>query len=134
MPHEHIYAENDPTWHITHPTDAVKVPDRRPGIRIEWHEHGAVGIATGDLTREGLETDLTAPEFLVELEAFFPPAEDSDTAETFRKLTDRIAQVVRHAYDAAVATPYFVWVDRANLNHTVKVARRARNSAYGVDE
>lgn len=132
MPHERIYADTaDPTWHSAHPTDDAQAPDHRPGVYIQWHEHGAVSIATGDLALPpGGVTDLP----IVDLTEHLGDPRDSDTVAVHDKLADAIRQAITTAYETGVAVPRHVWLDRQQTNQVIRVSRRARNTAYGADE
>lgn len=138
MPHERIYAElSDPTWHTVHPTDPkpdgddIPVRDCHPGAVIQWHPNGSVALATGDLALDGAnEPDLPA----VDLGKFLGQAPDSDTAEMHAELTAYVEQAVRQAWQIGVGTPRYVWFSRENINHLIRIERRARTAAFGADE
>lgn len=140
MPHERIYAElSDPTWHTAHPTDPepggdpIPVRDCHPGAIIQWHPHGAVSIATGDLALDGAnEPDLPSVNVLDFLPA--PDDHDHEADPLYAKLVEAIEQAIQSAYDLGIGVPRYVWFSRENINHKMRTLRRARNAAFGVDE
>lgn len=135
MAHENIYADTaDPTWHARRPDDEVQAPDCHPGMRIQWDDLGAVGVATGDLAVEYLDNFAELPGNTVNLRDFLPEPRDSDTAAAYERLDKAIREAITHGYDAGVAVPRMVWLDRQQLNHCVRIHRRARNAAFGADE
>lgn len=112
----------------------MKAPDCQPGVLVQWDTLGAVGIATGDLNAPYLDNYAEQPENTVHLRDFLPEPRDSDTAAEHERLAKAIHDAITHAYDAGVAVPRMVWLDRQQLNHGVRTIRRARNAAYGADE
>jgi hypothetical protein len=135
MAHERIWCDTaDPTWHVTEPGDEVQAPYCKPGIHVQWHDLGGVSMATGDLNAEYLDNFAELPANSVNLRDFLPEPEDSDTARAYEHLAKAIREAVTHAYDAGVAVPRHVWLDRQNCNHVVRAVRRGRNTAFGADE
>lgn len=135
MAHEKIYCETaDPTWHSSHPTDEVQTPDCQPGMTIQWHELGAVGVATGDLLLSNPNVDDPDDLPTVDLDAILGEPRDSDTAATHAALAEAVNAAVKRAYVRGIAVPRMVWLSRENLNHAIRVFRRGRNTCYGADE
>lgn len=135
MAHERIWCDTaDPTWHVAEPTDEVLAPDSKPGLHVQWDELGSVSIATGDLNAEYLDNYADHPANSVNVRDFLPEPHDSDTAQAYESLDKAIREAVLHAYNAGVAVPRHVWLDRQNCNHVVRIVRRGRNIAYGADE
>jgi hypothetical protein len=142
VPHERIYAElSDPTWNSVHPTDPTPggddIPPRdcHPGAVIQWHPNGSVALATGDLTLDGAnEPELPAVNVL----DFLPVPDDYDPAAQsdplYGTLSGAIEQAIAAAYQLGMGVPRYVWFSRENINHMIRIERRARTAAFGADE
>jgi hypothetical protein len=95
--------------------------------------------ATGDPTyREAATPDDEAAMAGVELQwSQFEPASDNDAAVAIATghLNLHLEQLGEgEAGKAPISTPYFVWLNRRQINKLISDLRRARRAMYGDDQ